>query len=77
MVEGRAQSTGLIYFRPKKTKFWTFIDSNVETQARMCGHCGFIIWFGDTAKLNALKTEVPSQPDSAALQRRRYPRKPG
>jgi excisionase family DNA binding protein len=65
LVEGRAQSTGLIYFRPKKTKFWTFTDSNVETQARMCSHCGALFWFGDTAKLNSLRIEPP---DTAAAE---------
>lgn len=54
MVEGRMESTGRSYFVPKKTKFWTLKDSNVETRARMCGRCGYLMLFGDTAKLGAL-----------------------
>jgi len=58
LVEGHVQGTGLVYFRPKSTKFWTFRDSNVDTSARMCTQCGAITWFGDTAKLLSLKTEA-------------------
>jgi excisionase family DNA binding protein len=54
MVEGRLESTGRTYFVPKKTKFWTLKDSNVETRARMCERCGYLMLFGDTAKLGAL-----------------------
>lgn len=54
MVEGRMESTGRSYFVPKKTKFWTLKDSNVETRARMCGRCGYVLIFGDTEKLAAL-----------------------
>lgn len=55
LVEGHLQSTGLCYFRPKKTKFWTLKDANIGTRARMCARCGCIVLFGDTAKLAALK----------------------
>src|SRR5688500_9521054 len=44
VIEGHLQSTGRIYFRPRKTRFWTFKDSNVETTARMCRRCGAIVW---------------------------------
>lgn len=54
VVEGRLESTGRSYFVPKKTKFWTLKDSNVETRARMCERCGYVMLFGDTAKLGAL-----------------------
>ncbi len=55
LVEGHVQSTGLCYFRPKQTKFWTLQQANVETTARMCPRCGLVSWFGDRAKLAALK----------------------
>lgn len=58
LVEGRVQSTGLLYFRPKKTKFWTLKDSNIETDARMCPRCGAIAWFGNTTKLKELQDEM-------------------
>jgi excisionase family DNA binding protein len=54
MIEGRLDSTGRSYFIPKKTKFWTLKDSNVETRARMCSRCGYLMLFGDVAKLEAL-----------------------
>jgi excisionase family DNA binding protein len=55
LVPGRLQSSGLIYFRPGKTKFWTFRDANVKTNALMCTHCGGISWYGDTEKLETLR----------------------
>ncbi len=54
MVEGRLESTGRSFFVPKKTRFWTLKDSNVATRARMCSRCGYLMLFGDVAKLTAL-----------------------
>jgi excisionase family DNA binding protein len=65
LVEGKVRSTGLNYFTPKKSKFWTLKDSFVETQVKMCSRCGAIIWFGDVVKLAALRTE--SQPKETNL----------
>ena len=55
MIGGRVQSTGLVYFKPDKTKFWTFKDSNIKALAKMCTNCGHIAVFGDTSKLESLK----------------------
>jgi ribosomal protein S27AE len=55
LVEGKVRTTGLNYFTPRKTKFWTLKDSFVQTSAKMCTRCGAIIWFGDLAKLNSLE----------------------
>jgi ribosomal protein S27AE len=57
LVEGRAQSTGLIYFRPENSKFWTFKTNNIDTKARMCTRCGHVVMFGDTQKLGAIRVE--------------------
>src|SRR3954451_22486801 len=57
MVAGVFRTTGLNYFQPKKTKFWTLKDSNVDCEARMCVRCGAITLFGDTKKLAALREE--------------------
>jgi len=54
LVEGQVRTTGLNYFVPKKTKFWTLKDSFIRTQAKMCGRCGAVIWFGDLEKLARL-----------------------
>jgi len=61
LVPGRVQSTGATHFYPEKTKFWTFQGSHVPTRARMCARCGAITWFGDIAKLSALKKETLSE----------------
>jgi excisionase family DNA binding protein len=61
MVEGRAQSTGVLYFRPVKTKFWTLKEANVETRAYMCARCGGITWFGEVEKLHQLRQRVKSE----------------
>jgi excisionase family DNA binding protein len=54
MVEGIYSSTGLNYFKPKKTKFWTLKASNISSTAFMCRRCGAISLFGDSKKLNGL-----------------------
>jgi ribosomal protein S27AE len=61
LVEGRVRGGGLVYFVPKKTKFWTLKDSFVETDARMCTRCGAIAWFGNTAKLATLRVQPQSK----------------
>ena len=57
LVEGVFCSTGLNYFQPAKTKFWTLKASNIKTQAFMCTICGSISLFGDTKKLADLILE--------------------
>jgi excisionase family DNA binding protein len=54
LVSGRMQSTGLLYFKPDKTKFWTFEESLVSTRAHMCAACGYVQLHADTAKLGRL-----------------------
>jgi excisionase family DNA binding protein len=61
LVEGRVRSTGLNYFVPKKTKFWTLKDSYVETIARMCTRCGGVVLFGELGKLEKLRVATPSK----------------
>ena len=54
LAEGRLSSTGLVYFKPRKTKFWTFAESLVEVRARVCVDCGYIDLYADTKKLKRL-----------------------
>ena len=61
LVEGKVRGTGLVYFVPKKTKFWTLKDSFVETTALMCARCGAITWFGETGKLAKLRIQKQSK----------------
>ncbi len=61
LCEGRVRSTGLNYFSPRKTRFWTLKDSFIQTQARMCTRCGAIVWFGDAAKLATLRKGLHSK----------------
>jgi excisionase family DNA binding protein len=58
LVMGKVRSTGLTYFAPAKTKFWTLKDSFIPTSARMCTRCGAILWFGDLEKLAQLKKKA-------------------
>lgn len=58
LVEGKVRGAGLVYFVPKKTKFWTLKDSFVETTAWICTRCGAITWFGDTVKLAKLRIQA-------------------
>ena len=63
LIEGTVRSTGLNYFAPKKTKFWTLKDSSIATKARMCTRCGAIVWFGDSAKMASLRVEAQPKED--------------
>ncbi len=62
MVEGKVRGAGLVYFVPRKTRFWTLKDSFVDTRALMCTRCGAISWFGDAAKLATLRRQ-PARAD--------------
>lgn len=64
LLEGHVQSTGRNYFRLKDAKFWTLKEGSVPTQARMCSQCGVILWFGDAAKVKALR-KLPEAGQSA------------
>ena len=66
LVEGKVRGAGLVYFAPKKTKFWTLGDSFVQTTAWMCTRCGAITWFGDTHKLAKLRSQAhPESKDTS------------
>lgn len=57
LIEGRLQGTGRLYFRPAKTKFWTFVEPMVDVTAKTCAACGYIHLHADTAKLKKLRPE--------------------
>ena len=65
LVEGVFRTTGLNYFQPRKTRFWTLKASNIDTTAFMCRTCGHVSLFGDANQLAALvqekKTEAPPE----------------
>ena len=61
LVAGRVQGTGLLYFKPEKTKFWTFEESLVPTRAHMCAACGYMQMHADTEKLRRLQPEPPKE----------------
>jgi excisionase family DNA binding protein len=54
LVEGTLQGTGRMYFRPKKTKFWTFLEALVPLKVLACAACGHIEMQADTSKLTRL-----------------------
>src|SRR5882762_9421530 len=72
LVEGKVRTTGLNYFTPRKTKFWTLRDSFISTSAKMCARCGAIIWFGDLEKLSSLQ-EKAATAKSAGEQKDKEP----
>jgi excisionase family DNA binding protein len=63
LVEGKVRGAGLIYFVPKKTKFWSLKDSFIKMTSKMCTRCGAIISYGDTAKLESLRVHVDRTQD--------------
>ena len=69
LVEGKVRGAGLVYFVPKKTKFWTLKDSFVDTKTRMCTRCGAIAWFGDTDKLARLRIQPAAQVEATKAEK--------
>ena len=66
LAVGKYRSTGLCYFQPDKTKFWSLHDSTIEVTAKMCVRCGGISLFGNREKLMELRNpEEPSPPTPA------------
>ena len=65
LTEGKVRGAGLVYFVPKKTKFWTLKDSFIELSAFMCARCGAVTTFGETAKLAKLREKMPDTNRSA------------
>jgi len=63
LVEGQVQSTGLVYFKPARTRFWTLKDSLVRLQAKACPACGFIQLHADTKKLAQLREQKETAKD--------------
>lgn len=64
LVQGRVQGTGRLYFRPDKTKFWTFEESLVPLRARVCSACGHVQMHAETDKLNRLLPgDMPKEGD--------------
>ena len=61
LVEGNIQGTGKVYFKPQKTKFWTFKDSNVKFKAFACMNCSHIQYKVDKNKLMEIRKETPEK----------------
>jgi excisionase family DNA binding protein len=55
LVEGSLQGTGRIFFKPLRTRFWTFSESLVPTVARTCTACGHVQIHADTSRLNRIR----------------------
>ena len=54
LADGRLSSTGRVYFKADKTRFWTFAENMVHIKARVCVDCGYIDLYADTSKLKRL-----------------------
>ena len=54
LVDGKCQSTGLMYFVPEKSKFWTLKTSTVPMKAKMCADCGHVNLNGNTEHLSEI-----------------------
>lgn len=57
LIEGRLQGASRLYFKPDKTKFWTFAESLTPVAARTCPACGYIQMFAETEHLKKLIKE--------------------
>ena len=63
LVNGKCQSTGLLYFVPEEAKFWTLKTSTVGLKSNMCANCGHINISGNTEHLRDLlkKTDTDEE----------------
>jgi excisionase family DNA binding protein len=61
LAPGRLQGTGRLYFKPEKTKFWSFEESLIPMRAHVCVACGYMQIHADTGKLQRL---MPSEKKS-------------
>jgi excisionase family DNA binding protein len=52
IVDGHIQGTGRLYFRPLRTRFWTFREAMVPTVAHVCTSCGYVQMHVETEKLH-------------------------
>ena len=66
LIEGRVQGTGRLYFRPDKTRFWTFEEAMVPIRAKTCPACGYIQMHAETSKLDSLRPEEDKTASPAA-----------
>ncbi len=57
LVEGMVRSTGQMYFKPDKARFWTLKESLVQTRAKVCTACGYLQLFVDAERLDELLPE--------------------
>lgn len=57
MIDGRLQGMGKLYFKPDRTRFWTFEESLVPTRARVCSACGYLQLHADADKVRRLRPE--------------------
>ncbi len=62
LIKGKVQSTGNVYFKPARTRFFTFLQGMVKLEACVCPRCGFVQLFADAEKLDRLlvEQEVPA-----------------
>lgn len=60
LVAGKIQSTGNVYFKPARTRFFALLQSFVGMEARVCPRCGFVQLFTDTGKLGKLLRDTDS-----------------
>jgi excisionase family DNA binding protein len=58
LIPGRLQSASKVYFHPQKTKFWTFRESLVNVEARVCAACGHVQLRADVDKLTKLTGQI-------------------
>ena len=56
-IRGRIQSTGNVYFKPSRTRFFTLAQSLVGIEARVCARCGVVQLFTDVEKMDRLLRE--------------------
>jgi len=55
LTPGKLTSTGRVYFRPAKVKFFVLKEPMVEVEADVCPRCGHVTLSADTEKMKVLE----------------------
>lgn len=59
MAPGSIQSTGQIFMRLRKSKFFSLTTGNIPvTKANICVDCGFVEMIGDIRKAQTLTGKI-------------------
>jgi excisionase family DNA binding protein len=68
LIAGRVQSTGNVYFRPARTRFFTLHQSLISVEARVCARCGYVQLYADPVRIDRLLRDEDREHEEAPVE---------